>query len=61
MSKTARFVIWICSKFTKKEIEQIVAGLLDVLQDRNPGMKPKDDFQGKPPHYRDFYLLPAAG
>ena len=31
MSRIARFVIWICSKFTKNEIQQIIAGLLDVL------------------------------
>jgi hypothetical protein len=36
MSKIARFVIWICSKFTRIEIEQIIAGLLDVLNNRNP-------------------------
>ncbi len=54
MSKIARFVIWICSKFTKREIEQIVAGLIDILQDCNPEVKPKDDFQEKHPHYRDF-------
>jgi hypothetical protein len=36
MSKIARFVIWICSKFTKNEIQQIIVGLLDVLEDRNP-------------------------
>jgi len=60
MSKIARFVIWICSKFTKKEIEQIVAGLVDVLQDRNPEVKPKDDFQEKHPHYRDFSVDPLA-
>lgn len=28
MSKIARFVIWICSKFTRNEIEQIINGLL---------------------------------
>jgi len=28
MRKTARFVIWICSKFTREEIEQIIQGLL---------------------------------
>jgi len=60
MSKIARFVIWICSKFTKKEIEQIVAGLLEVLQNRNPEVKPKDDFQEKHPHYRDFSVDPLA-
>lgn len=36
MSKIARFIIWICSKFTKSEIEQIITGLADVIQDRNP-------------------------
>ena len=60
MSKIARFFIWICSKFTKKEIEQIIAGLADVLQDRNPEAKPKDDFQEKHPHYRDFSVDPLA-
>jgi len=34
MSKIARFIIWICSKFTKSEIEQIVSGLVEVLADR---------------------------
>lgn len=58
MSKIARFVIWICSKFTKCEIEQIVAGLLDVLQDRNPEVKPRDDFKEKHPHYREFSVPP---
>ena len=60
MSKIARFIIWICSKFTKNEIEQIIAGLLDVLEDRNPEVKPKDDFKEKHPHYRDFSVDPLA-
>jgi len=58
MSKVARFVIWICSKFTKAEIEQIIFGLSDVLQDRNPDVKPKDDFKEKHPNYRDFTVDP---
>lgn len=60
MSKIARFIIWICSKFTKDEIEQIVSGLVDVLQDRNPEVKPKDDFKEKHPNYRDFSVDPLA-
>ena len=58
MTKIARFIIWICSKFTKSEIEQITKGLVDVLQDRNPEVKPKDDFQEKHPNYRDFFVDP---
>ena len=58
LSKTARFVIWICSKFTKIEIEQIVVGLSDVLENRNPEVKPKDDFKEKHPNYRNFIVDP---
>jgi hypothetical protein len=58
MSKIARFVIWICSKFTKVEIEQIIFGLSEVLQGRNPDVKPKDDFKEKHPNYRDFTVDP---
>jgi transposase-like protein len=60
MPKIARFIIWICSKFTKSEIEQIVSGLAEVLQDRNPEVKPKDDFKEKHPNYRDFAVAPLA-
>jgi hypothetical protein len=58
LSKTARFVVWICSKFTKTEIEQIVVGLSDVLENRNPEVKPKDDFKEKHPNYRNFMVDP---
>lgn len=58
LSKTARFVVWICSKFTKTEIEQIVVGLSDVLENRNPEVKPKDDFKEKHPNYRNFIVDP---
>lgn len=58
MPKIARFIIWICSRFTKAEIEQIITGLVDVLQDRNPEVKPKDDFKEKHPNYRDFAVPP---
>jgi len=60
MSKIARSVILICSKFTKTEIQQIIAGLLDVLEDRNPEVKPKDDFKEKYPNYRNFFVDPLA-
>ncbi len=58
MSKIARFVIWICSKFTRNEIEQIITGLLDVINNRNPEVKPKDDFKEQHPNYRNFYAVP---
>lgn len=58
MKKIDRFVIWICSKFTRDEIEKIIQGLSDVLANRNPDVKPKDDFKEKHPNYRDFSVDP---
>jgi len=58
MRKTARFVIWICRKFTREEIEQIIQGLFDVLADCNPEVKPKDDFKEKHPNHRNFFMDP---
>lgn len=58
MSRIPRFVIWICSKFNRREIEQIIQGLLDVLRNRNPEVKPKDDFKDKHPNYRKFAVDP---
>lgn len=58
MTKIARFIIWICSKFTKSEIELIINGLVDVIQNRNPDVKPKNDFQEKYPNYRNFSVDP---
>ena len=49
MKKTSRFVIWISSEFTRQEIEEIIQGLLDVLANHNPEVKPKDDFKEKHP------------
>jgi len=39
--KTACFVIWICRKFTREEIEQIIQGLVEILANRNPEVKPE--------------------
>ena len=57
-SKITRFVIWVCSKFTRIEIEQIITGLSDVIKNRNPEVKPKDDFKEKHPNYRQFAVDP---
>ena len=44
--------------FTREEIEEIINGLLEVLANRNPEVKPKDDFEEKHPHYRNFFVDP---
>ena len=58
MPKMARFAVWICSKFNKPEIEFLVKELTDILKNRNPEIKPKDDFKEKYPNYRKFYADP---
>lgn len=58
MTKISRFVIWICSKFTRNEIEKIIQGLSDVLNNRNTDVKPKDDFKEKHPNYQNFFVDP---
>lgn len=58
MKKVHRFVIWICSKFTRSQIEIIIQDLQDILANRNPEVKPKDDFKEKHPNYRNFFVDP---
>ncbi len=58
MKKITRIIIWLCSKFNKEEIENITLGLIDILNDRNPEIKPKDDFKQKHPNYRKFSVDP---
>ncbi|MEE8433065.1 MAG: hypothetical protein V3S16_17595 [Candidatus Desulfatibia sp.] len=58
MDRISRFVIWICSKFTREQIQRIVNDLNDILTNRNPEVKPKDDFKEKHPNYRNFSVDP---
>lgn len=58
MKKIDRFIVWLCKKFTKAELESIIAGLLDVLANRNPEVKPRDDFKEKHPNYQNFSVDP---
>lgn len=57
-NKIIRFVIWICSKFSKIEIEQIISELLKILSNQNPEIKPKDSFKEEHPNYRNFFVDP---
>ena len=59
MQRLSRFVIWICSKFNREQIEFIVKELSDILKNNSdPQIKPKDSFKEKHPNYRDFYVDP---
>jgi len=58
VTKISRFVIWICSKFNRQQIELIVNELIDVLNNHNPEVKPRDEFKEKHPQYRKFSVDP---
>ena len=59
MDQISRFVVWICSKFNREQIEKIVKELTDVLKNRtNFPSRPKDVFKEQHPRYRDFYVDP---
>jgi len=60
MKKVMRFVVWICKRFNREEILEIVDELVKVLNDENPDIKPKDDFKNKHPNYRVFSTDPLA-
>jgi len=58
MDRVSRFVIWICSKFNREQIERIIKDLNEILNNRNHEIKPKDDFKEKHPNYREFSVDP---
>lgn len=60
MNKIHRFVVWICKHFNREQIINIVEELLQVLDDKNPEIKPKDEFKEKHPKYRDYSTDPLA-
>ena len=45
MDRISRFVVWICSKFDRKQILRIIEELQEILANKNPNVKPKDDFK----------------
>jgi len=60
MTKIQHFVIWICKRFNREELLNIVDELTKVLNNQNPEIKPKDDFKEKHPGYRDFSVSALA-
>ena len=60
MKKVQRFVIWICRRFNREQILNIIDELITVLNDQNSDIKIKDDFKEKHPGYRNFSASPLA-
>jgi len=45
MDQVSRFVIWVCQKFDRSQIERMIKELQNILANRNPDVKPKDDLK----------------
>jgi hypothetical protein len=58
MSKISRFIVWICKRFDREQIERIIQGLLEALKDPNSEINSKDRFKEEHPNYRNFYVDP---
>lgn len=59
MQNISRFVVWLCKKFNRIQIEHIVTELLNVLYDPSCKIETKDQFKEENPHYREFSVDPA--
>lgn len=61
MDQISRFIVWLCSKFNREQLEFINKELSDILQGRKEfPVNPKDAFREKHPNYRDFHVDPSA-
>jgi len=60
MGKIPRLVLWLCRKFTRQELQELVHELEEILAGRQPEPQPRDDFRQQHPHYRDFSVDPLA-
>jgi hypothetical protein len=60
LTKIQRFVIWVCKKFDREQIFNIIDELVLVLADKYHNIKPKDEFKEKHPNYREFNTDPLA-
>jgi len=54
MSKITKFVVWICSRFSRQQVEVIVAELSAILKNANSRFGPRDEFKEEHPNNRNF-------
>jgi plasmid stabilization system protein ParE len=60
MDQISRFVVWICSRFNREQIEKIIKELADILKSRQEfPSKPKNAFKQQHPNYREFTVDPT--
>jgi putative transposase len=60
MIKFKSIIIWLCKKFDRQQLFELIDQLIKILHDKNSEIKPKDHFKEKHPNYRDFKVDPLA-
>jgi len=58
MKRIISLVRWFCRQLTLKELSIAVSIFLEVLYDKRPDIKTKDDFKNQHPNYRKFGVDP---
>ena len=58
MGNIPRFVLWLCRKFSRQDLQALVQQLQAILADPQAEPQPRDDFRQQHPHYRDFSVDP---
>jgi len=60
MNQIPRFVVWICARFNREQIELIVQELSSILKSKQDlPTKPKDAFKEHHPNYREYHVDPT--
>ena len=60
MNQIQRLIVWICQRFSRDQILEIVDELTKILHDKHSKLQPKDEFKDQHPNYRDFSTDPLA-
>lgn len=60
MLKFRTIIVWLCKKFNRQELLELVHELNLILKDKYAQPKPRDDFKEKHPNYRNFKVDPLA-
>lgn len=58
MKPILSLIKWLCRKFTRDQLLEIIDELIKVLNNEYDNIKPKDNFKEKHPNYRDFNTDP---
>jgi len=60
MLKFRKLIIWLCKKFNREELLELIHEINLILKDKYSNIKPRDDFKEKHPNYRNFKVDPLA-